>query len=121
MKTSIFGVLVVAALLTTGHAQQLSGTYELHREYGAMGSMDWRLVFKSGYKATIYTKGIDGKTGKDEVTYEVDGKDFKYSVAGKVLGKITKQANLPPGKYTIPAGQECLFVDRAGLMCKSSK
>jgi hypothetical protein len=121
MKTSIFTVLVVTALLTTGHAQQLSGTYELLREYGSIGSIHYKLVFGSEHKATMSTKGIDGKTVTTEVTYEVDGNDFKWSIAGKTQGTITRQENLPTGKFTVPAGQECIFVDRVGLMCKSIK
>jgi len=58
MKTSICAVLVVTALLTTGYAQQLSGTYELLREYGSIGSMHYKLVFKLGHKATLVRKDL---------------------------------------------------------------
>jgi ABC-type molybdate transport system substrate-binding protein len=130
VKTGILAVLVVTALLTTGYAQQLSGTYELNQEYGSIGSMHYTLVFKPGYKGTLVREShirkdvggpIESSKASFEITYEVDGNDFKYSTAGKTVGTITKSANLPPEKYTVPAGQECLFVDRAGFMCKSSK
>jgi hypothetical protein len=122
MKTSIrVAVLVVTALLTISYAQQLGGTYELTQEHGSIGSVHYKLVFKSEHKATMYITGLHGlhdKSETDEVTYEADGKDFKWSTGGKTMGKITRQENLPAGKYTIQAGQECIFVDRAGLMCK---
>jgi hypothetical protein len=108
MKTILFVVLVAMALLTTSHAQQPSGAYEITKEVPQMGSTRFKLVIKSSHTATLYISAM-GRNESEEVTYKVDGNNFRYTITGE--SKV--------GNITRPTGRECISLVYVGLLCKN--
>jgi len=113
MKTSIcIAVLVAMALLTTGCGKEFNGTYYPVPKKGDIQLFKASLTFKSGHKVNMYFSTM-GIAQTMEAKYEIDGKDFKYTMAQG----ITQVAEI-----TEWTGHECInFGDMSpfGFMCKN--
>jgi hypothetical protein len=109
MKTSICVVVLLTTLLI-GCGKEFDGTYRPVPKRGVPLIANATLVFKSGHKVNMSVI-IMGMNMNLEAKYEVDGKDFKYTMGG-----VTQIAEI-----TEWDGHECInFGDMSpyGFMCK---